>query len=149
MNEKKENESGKLKQLFHKHYELITYGIFGVLTTLVNFIINYSLLWIFGEKHYLLFIVISWVGAVIFAYITNKKYVFLDKDRTISHVIKQLLLFSAARLLSLGFETIISYIFVEWLHWDVNIVKIVASVGVVILNYIFSKLFVFVKPRKK
>lgn len=148
----------KIKKLAKKYRELITYIIFGVLTTivsLVSFKIFDSLL---GEKLYLLTNIMSWIFAVSFAYITNKLWVFESKSWQGKTVIKELLGFVGARLFSLGVEELGLWLLIDILNMgalrlsilslDINgnmIAKVVMQIVVIILNYVFSKLVVFKK----
>ena len=148
----------KIKKLTKKYRELITYIIFGVLTTivsLVSFKIFDSLL---GEKLYLLTNIMSWIFAVSFAYITNKLWVFESKSWQGKTVIKELLGFVGARLFSLGVEELGLWLLIDILHMgalrlsilslDINgnmIAKVIMQIVVIILNYVFSKLVVFKK----
>lgn len=148
----------KIKKLAKKYRELITYIIFGVLTTivsLVSFKIFDSLL---GEKLYLLTNIMSWIFAVSFAYITNKLWVFESKSWQGKTVIKELLGFVGARLFSLGVEELGLWLLIDILNigalrlsilsLDINgnmIAKVIMQIVVIILNYVFSKLVVFKK----
>lgn len=148
----------KIKKLAKKYRELITYIIFGVLTTivsLVSFKIFDSLL---GEKLYLLTNIMSWIFAVSFAYITNKLWVFESKSWQGKTVIKELLGFVGARLFSLGVEELGLWLLIDIFHMgalrlsilslDINgnmIAKVIMQIVVIILNYVFSKLVVFKK----
>lgn len=148
----------KIKKLAKKYRELITYIIFGVLTTivsLVSFKIFDSLL---GEKLYLLTNIMSWIFAVSFAYITNKLWVFESKSWQGKTVIKELLGFVGARLFSLGVEELGLWLLIDILNTgalrlsilslDINgnmIAKVIMQIVVIILNYVFSKLVVFKK----
>ena len=86
---------------------------------------------------------IAWVFAVIFAYIVNKLWVFKSKSFKKDVLVHEIVSFTGARVLSLGIEELIFLIFVTWLAMSQGIIKIVAGVIVVIINYIFSKLLIF------
>ena len=116
--------------------EVISYLVFGVLTTLVNFVFY----WLFTE-------VLGIYFAVIFAYITNKLFVFGSKSWELSIVVKEVLSFGAARILSLLFETGFLTLTVEIFKFPKLIAKIIAAVFVVIINYVASKLFIFKKKK--
>lgn len=134
----------KLKALFHKYYDLILYGIFGVLTTAVNYIVYlpcYNLLGLDASLSNM----ISWVVSVAFAFLTNKPFVFRSHDWSAGVVWPELLKFVGCRVGSGALETAILFVTVDLLHWDGNIWKLVTSVLVVIANYIGSKLLVFRK----
>ena len=127
--------------LVKKHKEIIMYGIFGVLTTLVNIFVYFILSKMF-VVHYLISTVIAWILAVLFAYFTNRKYVFNSKNNSI---IKEIFSFFSFRILSGVIEVILMYILVDIIVFDDLISKVVTNIIVIILNYIFSKLFIFKK----
>lgn len=134
----------KLKALFQKHYDILVYLVFGVLTTVVNYIVYlpcYNLLHLGSAVSN----VIAWAAAVAFAYVTNKPFVFRSHDWSAKTVIPELTKFIGTRLGSGGLETLILLIFVDWLGMNGNIWKLITSVLVVVLNYIGSKLLVFRK----
>ncbi len=133
----------KIKVLYIKYKEVINYLIFGVLTTLINIIsfdilVHLSIDWKISN-------IIAWIISVLFAYITNKLYVFESKKQ---NIIKELFSFISFRLLSLVFDLVGMYIFIEILHVDNLISKVIMNVVVVILNYLFSKLFIFKKEEE-
>ena len=155
--------------------ELVAYLVFGVLTTAVALLTYFGVL-AFGEHvlsieptasgFYFVRLaaeILQWVLAVLFAFFTNKKWVFTDADKDVS-TLKQLGVFASTRLLTLGLDTLITFGTV-WLLQTVGyeefsvkflitlnvtadlIAKTIASVAVVISNYFISKLFVFKKKR--
>lgn len=145
-----------MKKLIKKYKEIILYIFFGVLTTAVNFIIYFIINALLGEKMYLISNVIAWTGAVAFAYITNKIWVFESKSQKAKTLLKEIGEFFLARLFSLGAEEAGLYLFVELLNFNAfsfsffsqtitgNIIaKIIMQIIVVILNYIFSKFIIF------
>ena len=149
-----------IKSLIIKYKELITYGLFGVATTVVNFATFEIASRILGEKLYLLSNVIAWVVCVIFAYITNKLWVFESKSMKADVVVKELFSFFAAR----GFSFIIEegglFLLVDVvglsdyslkvLNFTISgtfISKAIVGVVVVIINYFFSKMFIFKKSK--
>lgn len=147
-----------MKKLFEKYKELITYVVFGVLTTLVNFVCFWLFNKILGEKLYLLSNIIAWVISVIFAYVTNKLWVFESKSWKPSVIGREIPEFVGARVFSLLIEEGGLWLFVDVLNFDKFgftlfgfdvtgklIAKVVLAVIVVILNYIFSKLVIFKK----
>ena len=88
---------------------------------------------------------IAWVGAVAFAYLTNKPFVFRSHDWSAKTVIPELTKFVGCRVGSGVLETAIIFLTVDWLGWNGNVMKLLTSVLVVVLNYIGSKLLVFKK----
>ena len=133
-----------LKTMVEKHRDVLLYLIFGVLTTAVNYVVYlpcYNLLGLSGSVSN----VIAWVGAVAFAYLTNKPFVFRSHDWSAKTVIPELTRFVGCRVGSGVLETAIIFLTVDCLAWNGNVMKLLTSVLVVILNYIGSKLLVFKK----
>lgn len=128
--------------LYKKYEEVIKYLFFGVLTTIVSILIY----WIFTKLfhvNYMISNVISWIGAVSFAYVTNKIFVFKSKCDNDKQVIVEIYQFFKYRLFSLVIDVLLMYLFVEIFNIDDMISKLIVQVIVIILNYLFSKLFVF------
>ena len=133
-----------LKDFYRRHRELILYVIFGGLTTAVNWLVFfplYNLLALDATVSN----VIAWVISVAFAFLTNKPFVFGSHDWRPVTVFPELAKFISARLLSGFLETLGLLVFVTWLGLDGNLIKILISVVVVILNYIASKFFIFMR----
>lgn len=143
----------KIRHLYIKNKEIINYLIFGVLTTIVSLAVKYLLLFtILNPQDAIqlqVAVVISWIAACLFAYITNRKFVFESESEKI---LKELVSFFTARLLTLGIEMLIMYIFVTVLklNSDIWVVvwTLVSQVVIIVGNYIFSKLFVFKEGAK-
>ncbi len=134
-----------IKNLIDKYKEIILYLIFGVLTTAVNYIIYF----VFSNilcVHYLMSNIIAWILSVIFAYITNRIYVFNSKSKG-KNKINEFITFVGARVFSGIMETVIMYVGVDLLNINDLIIKLTANILVIILNYIFSKLFIFKKSK--
>ena len=119
--------------------ELIAYVFFGVLTTIVNFITYFLFEGVFGIN-YLISNIIAWFVSVLFAYITNRIWVFECKD---DNIIKEILLFYGGRIFSGAIDTALMYVFISILMTGDLFAKIVVQVVVTILNYVFSKFLVF------
>lgn len=138
----------KIMKLYKKYEEIINYLIIGVLTTAVNLAVKYALLFTVLNAHnptqLQIAVVISWVVACIFAYITNRKIVFKSKS---NEILREFISFVCARIFTLLLEMLIMFIFVTWLKFNsdiwVVIWSIVAQVIVIVANYVFSKLIVF------
>ena len=135
-----------LHPLVLKYQEMISYVIFGGLTTLVNFAIYFPLNRFIS---YLVANVISWIGAVAFAFFTNKIFVFEDTRWNLRSMLVQGGSFALARLLSLAMEEGILLLFVETLHLSSGITKIIAQIIVVIMNYFASKFLIFRDKKKQ
>lgn len=167
----------KIKAMIVKHKEIVSYLFFGILTTAVSWILYFLIMWggrVFWNmpadetssgRYFALYTaaqVISWVCAVLFAFYTNRKWVFVQSE-TPTSVFRQLSVFSSGRLLTLGLDYVITLagtlalgtLVPSWheaalpfIEKTVNLCellsKAVAAVAVIVGNYIFSKLFVFV-----
>ena len=138
----------KLNELLVRYKEVILYVIFGGLTTLINIVVY----WICRNLITLQVVpsdIIAWILSVIFAYVTNKIWVFESRSTKVAVLIREIGEFFAARLFSLGFDVLFLYVTVEKLSWPVLPMKIVANVIVIIKNYLFSKLLIFRKNKEE
>ena len=145
-----------LKNLIIKYKELIIYGIFGVGTTLVNFLTYKLFNVLLGVEYYLVSNIIAWFVSVIFAYVTNKLFVFESKSWKLKVVAKEVPSFFAARVFSFLVEEAGLFLLVdifgmknfafEVYGFTISgnmISKVILAVVVVVLNYFFSKFVVF------
>ena len=133
-----------MKEFLKKYWDLITYLVFGVLTTVVNYLVYlpcYNWLGLGAAVSN----AIAWVVAVAFAYLTNKPFVFRSHDWSLKVVLPELGKFLACRVGSGLLETGILLVTVDLMHWNGNVMKLITSVLVVLLNYVGSKLLVFRK----
>ena len=143
----------KIIEIYKKYEEIINYLIIGVLTTIVKLAVKYALLFTVlnasDATQLQIAVVISWIVACLFAYITNRKIVFKSKSKKI---LKEFIAFVSARLFTLILEMLIMFIFVTLLKLNSNlwvvIWSIVAQVVVIVVNYILSKLVIFKKEKK-
>ena len=124
--------------------ELIRYGIIGVLTTFVNFFIFYLLntLLLFDPN---ISNILSVISSVIFAYITNKLFVFRSHCSNFRALLREALSFFSARAVTMLIEVGGVFLATLFFHFDAMISKIIINIVVLILNYVFSKCFVFQK----
>lgn len=132
----------KIRELINKYWDILSYLFFGVLTTVVNYVVYlpcYNLLGLSAVVSN----GIAWVVAVAFAYLTNKPFVFKSNDWSAKTVIPELTKFVGCRVGSGAAESVILLLAVDIMGWDGNIWKLLTNVLVVILNYIGSKLLVF------
>lgn len=134
----------KIKELIVQYWEVLSYLIFGVLTTVVNYLVYLPVYNVLGLSA-ALSNAIAWVVAVAFAYLTNKPFVFKSHDWSMKTVVPELTKFLGCRIGSGVMETAIIFLTVDLLRWDGNVMKLVTSVLVVIVNYVGSKLLVFTK----
>lgn len=138
----------KIKEMYIKNKEVINYLIFGVLTTIVSLATKYLLLFtILDAKNSVqlqIAVVISWIVACLFAYVTNRIWVFESKSKKI---FSEMLKFFSARLATLVMEMLIMFTFVTLLglNTDMWVVvwTLVSQILIIIANYILSKLLVF------
>ena len=131
----------KIINMYNKYKEIINYLISGVLTTIVS-IASYELFKNIFSIHYIISNILSWIIAVLFAYIVNRKYVF---NSTNNNKIKEFINFVACRITTLIAETLIIYILVDLLNTNSDIAKIIGQIITIILNYILSKFLTFKK----
>lgn len=135
---------GKIKELFYKYKEIINYLIFGILTTVVSLLVYYISVFTFlnPENAFQLQIanIISWIAGVIFAYFTNRKFVFESKEK---NKIKEASKFVSARVITLILDMGIMYFGVTVFGFNDKIVKLFSQIIIIVSNYVFSKLFVF------
>ena len=149
-----------IKNLIIKYKELIIYGVFGVGTTLVNFLTYKLFNVLLGVEYYLVSNVIAWFVSVIFAYVTNKLFVFESKSWKLKVVAKEVPSFFAARVFSFLVEEAGLFLLVDALGMknfgmelsgfaiSGNMIsKVLLAVIVVVLNYFFSKFVVFRKKK--
>lgn len=136
-----------IRKLFEKYEELIMYIIVGVCTMVVSLVSYYILANPLG-MYYQTANIVSWVLAVAFAYVTNKKYVFKSKYTGFESTVKEMGSFVSSRIASLGAEILSMYFFVQICQIDDNVVKLMNQVLVTVLNYILSKFWVFRKSQK-
>ena len=136
----------KLCNVIKKNDEILLYLIFGILTTVVNYLVYFPLhngttmLAAFAD-------IIAWCPAVAFAYLTNKLFVFRSREWSWRTILPEVSGFIGARIGSLLIEAAIIYITVDILRWNGNYMKIITSALVVAINYVASKLFIFNKNR--
>lgn len=142
----------KLKELLKKLLtrEVILYLIFGVLTTVIDFIVFYCT-YNFLHIDEMLATAIAWCAAVIFAYITNRLFVFESKESESKGILREIGLFVGARLISLGISEVIVLLMMKVMGFDGKlgsiVTKLVCAIVVVIFNYFASKLVIFRKKQ--
>ena len=132
----------KLRGLFAKYKELILYGLWGAATTAVNFGV-YFLCTRLLHIHLVVSNMLAWVAAVLFAFWANKCFVFESESWALRVALPEFFKFTGARFFSGLLETGLLLLCVKQLHFHDGVTKVAVSVLVVLLNYIFSKLFIF------
>lgn len=152
----------KLKNLFVKYKEIILYLVFGVLTTVVDYLVYKPITMLAPDSEIVVTVAkaAAWVAAVIFAFVTNKLWVFEDKRWTKDPLVHQMLSFLAARVFTGILSLVITYFGMKLLKsWDwfmnlpllgehaSDVIWLIQAVLTVVLNYIFSKLWIFRKEK--
>jgi putative flippase GtrA len=138
-------EMEKLNKLYVKYKEIIYYLFFGGCTTIVNFISYYVPARVFGIEE-IVSNIIAWIISVLFAYTTNKIFVFESKTTTVQDLLKEMFSFIFARFFTGAlFDVGLFALMLKVFHINDIITKITTQVIVVILNYICSKLIIFKK----
>ena len=131
-----------MKNMLEKYKSILMYLFFGICTTVIN-IVTYWIFYIYLDFPNILSTIFSWIISVLFAYITNKLWVFESRSfdkQVLSHEIPT---FFGARLLSGLIDLGIMFVFVDILFSPAMVVKFISNVFVVIFNYIASKLVIF------
>ncbi len=144
-----------MRKVFNR--ETIAYLFFGVLTVVVNYGVFWLTLRWLGEERALIANVITFVAATTFAYITNKLFVFQSRSFAPRALCREAAMFFGARIASFGLEELGLWICTDFLHvgryrllgvGGIMAAKIILSVVATVLNYFFSKFFIFRKKKE-
>lgn len=142
----------KIWELYKKHREVISYLFWGG----VAFVLSMVLFWVFNSKLGMGEVTantIDWIIVVIFAFFTNKLFVFRSKAGSVAGLGKEFTSFIAARLFTLFLEDVIIWLGCKKMGFDSEIgslvVKLIGQFVVIVVNYILSKLWIFRKPKDK
>lgn len=136
-----------MSKVLQKYKSFILYAFFGVATTLINIIVY----WVCARVLCLSTMagnILAWIAAVLFAYITNKKWVFESQVNDFRGIMREIISFISCRLATGLLDMFIMYVFVDIIHFNDMIVKCIANIIVIIANYIASKLIIFKKAQK-
>ena len=133
-----------IRKLINKYWDILTYLFFGVLSTVVNYVVYLPAFYMLGLSA-AVSNVIAWTVAVAFAFLTNKPFVFKSHDWSRKTVLSELSKFVGCRVASGVAETVILLVTVDLLGWSGAFWKLVTSVLVVVVNYFGSKFLVFKK----
>ena len=133
-----------IRRLYEKHRDIIPYGVFGVLTTIINWVAYKLEYGIVGIPN-VLSTCIAWLLAVLFAFITNKLWVFNSKSFDRSIVTKEAIRFFSARIVTGVLDVVIMWLAVDVMSLNADFWKIISNIIVIILNYIASKFVIFRK----
>ena len=152
MNQKKkpddpaEQETGMRKSGLAR--EGIAYLIFGVLTTVIDYVIS-NLLYYIWKMDPVPAQTIAWVAAVLFAFVTNKWWVFESHTLNPGKVWREFVSFVLCRVATFLFNLAALFVMVDLMKMEFFLCKLLISVVVVILNYVFSKILIFTNDKKK
>lgn len=132
----------KCREYLEKYRELLLYGIFGVLTTLINIVV-YSLCYERLGISNVASNVAAWILSVLFAFVTNKIWVFDSKSTELSVLLREAASFFGCRLATGLLDLAIMYVTVDVMAWNSMLMKCISNVIVIVVNYIASKLVIF------
>lgn len=138
----------KIKELYTKYKEIINYLIFGVLTTVVNIVI-YAIFARLFHVDEVVSNIIAQIISILFAYVTNKIYVFESKSTKLKDILKEMVSFFGCRIFTAVLDTLLFSFMIKILLINDLIAKCITQVIVIVLNYVFSKLIIFRKKDKK
>ncbi len=133
-----------IKRLCTKYKSLISYGVFGVLTTVIN-IVSYAVCYNTVGISNVVSNIIAWILACSFAFVTNKLWVFESKSTEMKVVIYELITFFGCRLATGLLDLAIMYVSVDLMNWNSTLMKCISNVIVIVANYVASKLVIFKK----
>ncbi|MFI3199920.1 MAG: GtrA family protein [Eubacteriales bacterium] len=131
-----------IKLLYDKYEDIILYLFWGVMATILN-IVLYELFVRVFHMHYIVANGLDWILCVLFAYYTNRTFVFRSQIKDAKGIMEEFVKFFSCRIVSGVMDMGIMVGMVELLHMDGSIAKLVTQVVVVVSNYVFSKLFIF------
>lgn len=132
----------KIKQMIFKNKALILYLVFGVLTTAVNVVVYFACDQVFGLAN-TVSVAIAWLLSVMFAFVTNKLWVFESKSLFWRKVMYEMFTFFLSRLSTGTLDLLIMFVAVDCFSQSKLLWKIISNVIVVVLNYAYSKLLIF------
>ncbi len=130
--------------LLKKYKSLILYLFFGVATTVVNLVVYYLCSHVL-QLSTVVSTCVAWFLAVVFAYVTNRKWVFESKAKEFKDVLREIISFFSCRLATGILDVVIMYVCVDVLQWNDVVIKLLSNVLVIVLNYVASKLLIFTK----
>ena len=136
----------KLADWYREHREGMRYLVFGVLSTIINIVV-FAICERMLHLSTIISNVIAWTIAVLFAYVTNKLYVFDSKTTKKQELAREILSFFGARIATLIIETAFLWVVIDKLGFNDIFMKIISNIIVIILNFVFSKIFIFKKEK--
>lgn len=137
----------KIKDLLTQYREIISYLFFGVCTTIVNIAAYFVCSKLGCSTSVSTFI--AWVLSVLFAYLTNRYFVFEERAQKPSGIFREIISFFSCRLATGGLDLVIMVVFVDLLGINDMVIKALSNIIVIILNYVASKLLIFSKKDAK
>ena len=138
----------KLADWYREHREGMRYLVFGVLSTIINIVV-FTICCRIIKIPVLISTIISWIIAVLFAYVTNKLYVFDSKVIQKKELAREIISFFNARIVTLVIETVFLWATVIKLGLNEIIMKIIVNIIVIVLNFVFSKVFIFKEEKNR
>ena len=138
------NKMELIKNLLIKHKSFIMYAIFGVLTTVINMAAYYVLYNVLSWSN-MASTALAWFVAVVFAFVTNKKWVFDSQSMEAKVLLYELFSFFLCRIATGVFDMVVMYVAVDVMHANEMFWKLTANVLVILLNFVASKLIIFKK----
>ncbi len=132
----------RITAFIKKRGDIVSYLVFGGLTTIVNYVV-YLTMYNIADSNATVSNVVAWAISVVFAFLTNKPFVFKSYDWSFKVCFPEFSKFVSCRVATGVFETVSLLLLVDILNFNGNIWKIIISIVVVILNYVFSKFIVF------
>lgn len=133
-----------LVSFYKKYKEKVLYLFFGGVSFVVNIVLFAICSRIWGLNE-LLANVISWIVTVVFAFVANRKWVFGITSNSAKKLIRQIMDFFGGRIITLAIEEGILLVFVTWLEFNSILIKVIALIAVIVLNYLISKFWVFIE----
>lgn len=134
--------------VYKKYKNIIPYLFFGGCTTFIN-VLTYYICAHFLCIHSMISTIIAWIIAVLFAYITNRRWVFYSYAKGYKDIGREMASFFGCRIATGVVDCLCMYLFVHVLNYDDVIIKFIANVIVIVLNYLASKLIVFNNSKRR
>ena len=138
----------QLRTLYQQHKQIILYLFFGVCTTAIN-TVSYAIVYDYLHITNIVSTIIAWFVAVVFAFFTNKIYVFESKRITFSEKLREFTSFFGCRILTGVLDVVIMAVAVDYLKWNSLIWKLISNIIVTIVNFVASKFVIFKKSHKE
>ena len=135
-------ENRIMKNMLEKYKSILMYLFFGICTTVIN-IVTYWIFYIYLDFPNILSTIFSWIISVLFAYITNKLWVFESRSFDKKVLVREITTFFGARFISGILDLAVMFLFVDVFLFPAMIIKFISNIFVVIFNYVASKVVIF------